>query len=679
MLEQFWKNFGKFPLEPLVIYGVGQNTKYIIEACPRHNIAGLMDEAATGAVLYGKRVLTLDEVKALGVKKILILARSGNLKIIYRRVAGFCALNGISVYDINGSLIKFEEHADKQFAQYANVCREALYKEIEAAGAVSFDVFDTLLMRRCLYPADVFLLLGEDFARLRLETERRLNAEGKYPAIYDVYERMGQGYSPERELTIEKEMLIPRRAMLEALQYAQALRKEVWLTSDMYWPKEIMAELLAGLGINLALDRILVSCDCQAAKNSGLFALLREKAGPVRILHIGDSYEADILSALRCGVDSAFQIYSALTMLEDSYGGELLNYSKTLADRMFIGEFIAKTLNDPFLFSKTQGKFAVNSDEEMARDFIAPLIYRFFAWLVTQARELELEEILLGARDGYLIARIYQLLQDQYDLPLMRYFYISRTLALIAGLIDDDSLIQAARLPWAGSAQAMLRQRFHLKEEDIGPRGEESVEEYILGHKEAIYREAKNVRAGYLRYIAGLGLKRDSRVGFVDYISSGTCQAGLQNLVNFELLGLYFAAIEREPRSKPLEIKALLGGGNIFSQTWHLLDNYFVLENMLPSFEGTLAGISAEGIWEFWEDSRTAEQKQRLETIQRSVLAYIEGSGLSLPLAAKADIHVADLIFHFLSAKYSLINTDYFQKEELVDEFYNRKFDLREE
>ena len=676
VLTSFKNNFSHLYNAPLVIYGIGKNTKYILDSFPDYKIVGLMDEVRTGDTIYGKPIISCKEALELGVKAIVIIARASNVNIIYRRIADFAIEHSLDVYDINGNPVGFEERVEKSFEKYKSINQDVLQSKIDKADIISFDIFDTLIMRRCLYPRDIFYIIDEDFAKARIKAETELYSEEKDPNIYDIYERMGRAYSPQAEIDLEKEYLVPRNAMIEMLNYALEKGKSVWLTSDMYLPKEIMAEMLSKLGINVKSERVLVSCDCKTAKHNGLFSLLRQKAGNGRILHIGDNYEADITSAIRYGIDDTFHVENAGKMLEDSYASEILNYSNTLPNRLIIGEFISKQLNDPFLFNRTFGKFEANSNYDMAYSFIAPLISCFFSWMVKKARELNLDMILLSSRDGHIIEKMYQLLKDKHDLPQMKYFYVSRALAVIAGLSDDEDIIHAAQLAYDGTPKEMLKDRFHLSDGDImEQRKSESGDEYILRHKTAILRIAKQYRENYLKYIEPLGIKPDSRVGFFDFVSSGTCQKALTNIMNFELTGLYFVAIKSADNYKDdIYIESMFGELNVFIKKHNITDNYFFMENVLSSFEPTLISFDDSATPQFLDEYRTEADLSALNEAHNAILDYSKRSNLKL--LEEVNIILPDSIFKYIQSDFCNINTDYFTNAKLQDEFCNREFDL---
>jgi hypothetical protein len=188
-------------------------TKAVLEAYPDFNIIGLMDEARTGNEVYCKPVISVAQAAERGVKVIVIIARVANVKIIYRRIADNCQKHSIAVYDISGNRLDAEKRETKSFDRYENISENAAKEKIDRADAISFDIFDTLLMRSVLYPRDVFELvagrlnLGADFPNRRVEAEAKFYAEGRQPTIYDIYARLGD-ISPETEIEIEANLLV---------------------------------------------------------------------------------------------------------------------------------------------------------------------------------------------------------------------------------------------------------------------------------------------------------------------------------------------------------------------------------------------------------------------------------------------------------------------------------------
>ncbi len=698
VIDAFSLNFEKFIQKKLVLYGIGKNTQYLLDHFREYNFVGLMDEVRTGEVIYGKNIISKEQVLASGVDTIIIVARANNIRIIYRRIAEFCAANSISVYDINGNILDAKSSLQKSFDQYNNICMEALEEKIAKADVVSFDIFDTLIMRRGLYPKDIFLIMEEKmgsshsanefFAKTRIQAEMDLYGEGENPTIHKIYDRMQQILKipddtkelwKELELATEEENLLPRKSMCAVLDLAASLGKEIFLVSDMYLPRALLHRLLGKLGIHAEPCNLIISCDYGISKCNGLYNLLRNKAVGKKILHIGDNFEADEQAAKVFGIDDTFRVKSALNMLEDSYACNLLKYDSTLYNRVLIGDFISRRLNDPFIFNATRGKFLVDNNYDMAYSFLAPIICGFFGWMIAKAKELGLEYILFSARDGYLMEEISKLLRSSIpDFPETQYFYTSRSVSVLAGLDSDKDILYAAHLAFAGSLEEMLRSRFFLTVDEIQERRESNDDEYILKHKDVIIKHSKAMRKNYLRYLESLPIGNATRIGFFDFVSSGTCQKGVSNFTDFELYGLYFVQLFDEYK-KDLNIESMFGIKCAYKESYYLLEDYFFMENILTSYEPTLLSFDETGHPVFLPEKRTERQFEALKDIHNGILDYIQHIKMDICKFKDIDKTLPDLIFHLLHSEYSMITTDYFKIEVLEDEFCNRRFILAED
>jgi HAD superfamily hydrolase (TIGR01549 family) len=669
----------KFPVplnedEPVVLYGIGQKTGEVIKTFPALRVVGLLDQTQTGSVFFGKKVLTEDEVCATGVKKIIIVARRGNTRIIFRRIENFCREHNIEVFDIAGG--SYPEKATAfDFSKYSGITPENLRRKIDAADVISFDVFDTLVIRNVLYPSDVFYFGGEEFARARISAEKKLSENGKIPNIYDIYKTLAAfPFSAEDEIAAEEKALAPRTETAAFIAYAKEKGKKVFLTSDMYLPKEVIRKLLLRFDIDITEKNIIVSCDEGKTKEGGLFEVLKKRIGEGKILHIGDSYEGDILAAKRQGVFDTFFIPSVLEMLEDSYARELLRFDKTPADRKMIGEFAANALRDPFLFAKTNGKFAPESLGETASVFIAPLVYIMFCNIVKIAEKENIKKILLGARDGYLISKIYDRLSGKFPMPEMDYFLISRALSVLAAIKDENDIKEAMNLPFNGTAEELLSVRFAQKK--LLPRFENETDlSFILRHGADIIKTAAGVRGRYLSYIEKFDINTSEKIGFFDLVSSGTCQKALAAITKFNLFGIYIIALSHSPGyKKEVPVEAVFGKVNPYKKSYSLMENYFLLENILPSPEPTIADFDPQGEPLFIADNRTAEQLRNLAEIQESVIHYAAHSEISPKEAIEIDKNIPDIIFSCINPEYFEDKSGYFAAEMLYDEFVNRKF-----
>ncbi|EOS80740.1 hypothetical protein C817_01347 [Dorea sp. 5-2] len=666
----------------MAIYGIGKNTQIILEHFSNKNIVGLMDECRNGERIYGKEIISIEEAVNRGVELVLIVARASNVRIIYRRISEACLHYGIRVYDINGEEVSEETIVKRDYEDYEKITFENLKQKIDKAEVVSFDIFDTLIMRDVLYPRDIFLLvekqMGHNFRNKRVRAEMDLYVAGKNPRLEEIYEAIDEKFSFGYELEVERNHLYRRESGGMALDYALGQGKEVYFVSDMYLESFVLEDILQEMGIPVQRNRILVSCEFGKSKNDGLFSELRNREKSRRILHIGDNFEADIEAARRYGIEDTFYIPSPLKMLEDSCADSLLAYADTLENRLVIGKFMAQVFSDGFLFSSSQGKIVITANRQIGSVFVAPFVYRFYGWMLQEAKKRKLTHILLAARDGRIFEQIYRFFEEKnVRQTRMDYFYISRAVAVLAGIRDDDDILHSYRLAFNGSVEEMLKVRFRIHEDELCIRGEENEWEYVLRHRNLILKSAEEMRKHFEKYISCVCGVDAEKIGFFDFISSGTCQKALMNIVDFHLIGLYVGNVNNEIEYKSdMDVVSMFGSYNVFQKGDFVLANYFLLENIITSEEATLVDFDESGYPILGKETRTSNQLRDLEEIQNAILGYVKESSLQPEEMLKVDLRLVDQIFGLLNRQSCVVQTDYFSEHQLEDAFCNRKFEL---
>ena len=213
---------------------------------------------------------------------------------------------------------------------------------LEAFDLITFDVFDTLLMRRLHRPDEVFLLLGqrlldlgllkrglsaEAFRLARIGAEaraRETRAQAKGDREVDL-EEIHAGLrglvkdgvaSAALEAALEGELVLVNPVVRSLLDEARAAGKATLLLSDMYLGSARITALLWAAGLDPgACGELLVSSDLKVTKrDGGLFKLVLDRPGappPDRILHIGDNPVADGTSPAALGIGT--RLYTAIT------------------------------------------------------------------------------------------------------------------------------------------------------------------------------------------------------------------------------------------------------------------------------------------------------------------------------------------------------------------------------
>lgn len=222
-----------------------------------------------------------------------------------------------------------------------------------AVQVVSFDLFDTLLLRRCqpelvrfghIARAQAKALAGivpvkaEALykARLKVQKEaydrvrRRESAEATHGEIIAALRHQCALPAATGPILARAEIEWECRAVtanrnLATLCTEITATKPVVLTSDMYLPAAALHAILQRQLPELASLPLVVSSDVGATKRSGhLFSWLAEHFGvpASTILHVGDNIQADVQMATMAGIQACWtprsRIYRAILSFRDT-------------------------------------------------------------------------------------------------------------------------------------------------------------------------------------------------------------------------------------------------------------------------------------------------------------------------------------------------------------------------
>ncbi len=85
------------------VYGLGQQTEYILKEFPDTHIDGLLDGYVHEGIFEGKPIVDICSLAGSDLPtRIIIVARKASENIIWRRIRSFCIENGIKVYSLHG-------------------------------------------------------------------------------------------------------------------------------------------------------------------------------------------------------------------------------------------------------------------------------------------------------------------------------------------------------------------------------------------------------------------------------------------------------------------------------------------------------------------------------------------------------------------------------------------------
>ncbi len=626
--DEFDRHFHAFKQLPIAVYGTGKNAELILKHIKGYDFFALISPNPTGKTAYGKNVITVEEaIKRAGM--ILIAAIPSSTSIVYARIKEIIP-EGIPVYDMRGQKLNGEAYYKNNV--YWKKRLSDLYRLVDSHDVISFDMFDTLVMRRIVRPSDIFLVIeekikkkqqGVPFAKWRKEAEESANKHICCPTIAQIYETMKMLYGLEgecvyewmqTEIAAERELITPRDTMVGLLDYVYKKGKKIYVTTDMYFPGEILKSILDGCKIRHCYE-LLISCENHASKENGmLYELLRRKEKGKRILHIGDNYETDVEHAIRNGLD-AFWIMSGYDMLAASSLAYILEDARNLDEKKLLGYFIADMFHNPFALNESKGKAPLLTFHSLAYCFL-PITVLFLEFILEKSSLYDV--ILFASRDGYFLNILYQMASangsGQNNGARGIYFYTSRS-AVNRSVINNETdlytvcskISEDSRL----NVKDFLRTQFGIEAEDglditvgqaVGQWGEKGLWERILLYKEEIIRKSSEHRRKYTEYIRRLGIHASSKIAIVDIVTQGTLVYGLSRIIGtpVDLLSLGTSAMPNKYVQDLDRVSSVYGNvnRNMDGAAYSLSDFselHLFLEVMYASCEGQFIGFEKNG------------------------------------------------------------------------------------
>lgn len=612
--------------KPIAVYGLSEVTQTILNQLRgRFIVVGLMDSFRDGGSLYGYSILKKEDVFLKGTACIIVAARPGSCRAIERHIGKWCQEHKIGLVDIWGRdlLERSQELWRIQPDQWCS--RDSFLAEAGRFEYISFDLFDTLAVRKVLYFSDLMKAVEkrlkdqgidiDGFVKKRLTCETELSRQS-VPTLPEIYSYMIEKYSlanfdsvraAEIEWNTDLESLVPRRELCNCLKHFSQQGKHVCIITDSYYSRRQIEAILEKCNIT-GFERVLISNEEKVSKARGLFFLWKGEDIPA--IHIGDDPMADVKAAIDSGLE-AFQIPSVLELTERVNYFGLLDELDTWDKRFRVGLFAARIFNNPFQPEAGRNSVCVPCARDAGYLFFAPVLADFVIWLKQQLSEQGIRQILFAARDGFLIKKMF----DQYCTEVQSlYFLTSRTASVRAGVDTEQDLCAIERMRFSGSVKEQLLFRFGL-DVSVDGRNEGRLSDY----KDIILSRCSILRRNYKKYIERLSLRQED-TAFFDFVSKGTSQFFLERIMGHHLKGFYFMRPEKEwDLFKDLNIRVfceMSDGGS------ELYQNYSLIESILTSPASSVLEFDSNGEPVFEDECRTEEQIACINEVQEGILEY---------------------------------------------------------
>lgn len=555
----------------------------------------------------------------------------------------------------------------------------------------SFDVFDTVLLRRCTSPEAVFerafqlapIPAGrqaavESFVQNRKLAETKARkaavASGESPEIHiaDIYrhfpttvfglKRDAWTDLVEAEFQAECELCFANPDIVALITETRAKGIRTGFLSDTYWNSERLAHLLRICAPGLEWDFLYASCDHRSGKSEQLFAkLLADRhVDAKRVAHMGDNPRSDVRSAQRHGIQAVAypQASAQLAAIFEREGGlfPLVCGQNTVSRRLDRG---LRTLRRRVAAWAPEDTPAFTYGTQI----LGPVMAAFDHFVANRLEDLKrgggTAAMLFLARDGLLPFQVWQANHDDDA----GYCEINRRIALIAGSGDTQPLVELFRqVPLVNrmvtksvfKTEPIRMAHFMEKLEGQSIPGKDFADllPSLLTDSD-IAEIAGELRAGIMAHLRAIVSDFDhcTDLILVDLGYGGSVQKGLRAILDQETLphrlhGLYL--ITEDSSLHELDERDTAEG---LLADWvmpphvkrALLNNISIVEQICSAPEGSVSQYARDGSVRRENDPRPQAQLGLCADIRRGAAHYIQAvkplmdSGYPDPLATEED------------------------------------------
>ncbi|WP_199608808.1 HAD family hydrolase [Flocculibacter collagenilyticus] len=370
--------------------------------------------------------------------------------------------------------------------------KEEWFKQISNphVKTVSFDIFDTLLVRPFAKPVDLFRYIEDEvceltngivneFTLVRVKAEQNLKKKLReyneqaleegineedltYEITIDeIYQELANlahltdlsliNAIKSVEIEAEVQLLYPRPSGMELFRMAKSLGKQVIITSDMYLSHKTIERILAKNNIH-GYQALFVSSEIGLKKHEGhLYTYLMDKLGisnPKTILHIGDNVHGDIKAAR----DKEIRALHTPRTLDLFYKNKPANNlffknrnKASLSESITVGMCANRIYDDP-KFPYWGDTFYHGSVFNLGYLGLGCMFFSYTKWIIEQAIEDGITDLYFLARDGEIIKKVYDELSPYYEnAPKSHYLLASRRSARVASIRNQQDLSVVAR------------------------------------------------------------------------------------------------------------------------------------------------------------------------------------------------------------------------------------------
>jgi predicted HAD superfamily hydrolase len=332
-----------------------------------------------------------------------------------------------------------------------------MIKNLDNYDLISFDIFDTLLLRGVSQPSEIFQVVWDkaktndinlcdisshEFMKIRIEMERRARNKSinKEITLEDIYKEFpdilvkNKNDLLELELIAEKEYCYVNFEIYQLIISLKNSGKFIALLSDMYLSSIQIAELLSACGIDLKyIDTVIVSSEEKLTKQSGeLYQKLLDKFFQIprdKVMHMGDNFISDYKQALSNGIHAMH--YDVIPeRINSIYDYERIRHNTPQKEILSLRKLVAASNLNLANYDPSQ-----KNAFEVGASIIGPFLTSYISWVCDQLGKLKIDRIYPFMREGYLLGELLKRESVDRSMKLkVKPIYISRKVTYLPSI-----------------------------------------------------------------------------------------------------------------------------------------------------------------------------------------------------------------------------------------------------
>lgn len=353
---------------------------------------------------------------------------------------------------------------------------------------VSFDIFDTLILRPFFFPTDLFEILSNelneqlsaivDFKHIRINSEIECRKRFSVIApskeeisIDEIYQFIFENYVFDeklikelkaREKELEIEYCYTRQKGKDFYECALEADKKIIICSDMYLDRITIEKILKNNGY-YDYEKLYLSSELDMTKaQKSLYKFVQKDLqcqDADKIVHIGDNWESDVINAAACGWQSK-HLPKTTDLLQHFNPGI---YTGEAFDNIFKKNDYADYIESVYSFTGNRSVLALianylydnpfqsinymsdfNSNPNVIGYYVVgPHLLALSKWIMDIVEKKNIPTIHFVARDGYLVKKAFDILNTTN--AKSNYLRLSRKSLMLADVNCKEDLYSIYR------------------------------------------------------------------------------------------------------------------------------------------------------------------------------------------------------------------------------------------